>query len=98
MKFTIGPLLAVAAAFPAILALPEPAPAVAAPEATVYTAPILGRNLEKRTNAGVVQVDGLRYRTCPRTSCTAIGQYAIGTHITITCYTRTDTTVVNGDA
>ncbi|KAG7087642.1 hypothetical protein E1B28_013590 [Marasmius oreades] len=54
--------------------------------------------LEKRTNSGVVRTDGLRYRTCPRTSCTAIGQYAINTRVQLVCYTRTDTTVVNGDA
>ncbi|PPQ96871.1 hypothetical protein CVT26_006059 [Gymnopilus dilepis] len=97
MKFSL-PLLALAlASFTPALALPEPAPAPAEP--TAYTPAIVGRStLERRTNSGTVEVDGLRYRTCPRTSCTAVGQYAKGTHITIVCYTRDDTTVVNGDA
>ncbi|KDR70843.1 hypothetical protein GALMADRAFT_144324 [Galerina marginata CBS 339.88] len=99
MKFSL-PILALAlASLTPALALPEPAPA--APEATVYSGPVVGRDielLEKRNNAGVVQTDGLRYRTCPRTSCAAIGQYAKGTHITIKCYTRDNTTVVKGDA
>ena len=94
MKLTLVPILALVAALP-VLALPEP---VAAP-AAVYPGPLVEmRELEKRDNAGVVQVDGLRYRTCPRTSCTAVGQYPKGTYITIKCYTHDNTTVVNGDA
>jgi len=54
--------------------------------------------MEKRAVVGAtVLVDGLRYRTCPKTSCTAPGQYAKGTKIKLSCYTRTDTTTVNGD-
>lgn len=95
MKLSIASLALALAAFTPALALPEPAPAPAAP--TVYTPSVDTRSLEKRTNDGVVQVDGLRYRRCPRTSCDAVGQYPIGTHITIVCYTRDDTTVVDGD-
>ncbi|KAH9486167.1 hypothetical protein JR316_0000231 [Psilocybe cubensis] len=97
MKFTFA-LAAIALAANAIapaLALPEPAPAAAAP--TVYSGEA-ARSLERRTNSGTVRVDGLRYRRCPKTSCDAVGQYSIGTHITIVCYTRDGTTVVNGDA
>ncbi|PPQ94587.1 hypothetical protein CVT25_011900 [Psilocybe cyanescens] len=98
MKFTFATAalaLALSAITPA-LALPEPAPAV--PEPTVYNGAVAARSLEKRTNSGTVVVDGLRYRTCPKTSCTAVGQYAKGTHITIVCYTRDGTTPVDGDA
>jgi len=100
MKLSLVPILALVAALPA-LALPEPvaAPAAELPAPTVYSGrPVEARELERRDNAGVVQVDGLRYRTCPRTSCTAVGQYAKGTRVTIKCYTRNNTTVVNGDA
>ncbi|CAN9127949.1 unnamed protein product [Alternaria alternata] len=58
--------------------------------------PLVG--IEKRAVVGAtVLVDGLRYRTCPKTSCTAPGQYAKGTKIKLGCFTRTDTTTVNGD-
>ncbi|KAL1800633.1 hypothetical protein ACET3X_000975 [Alternaria dauci] len=54
--------------------------------------------MEKRAVVGAtVLVDGLRYRTCPRTSCSAPGQYPKGTKIKLSCFTRTDTTTVNGD-
>lgn len=53
--------------------------------------------IEKRAVTGTVKVDGLRYRTCPRTSCTAIGQYPKGKKISLKCYTRVNTTPVNGD-
>lgn len=56
------------------------------------------RDLEKRAVSGTVLVDGLRYRTCPKTSCTAVGQYPKGKKISISCLTRRGTTVVNGDA
>jgi hypothetical protein len=54
-------------------------------------------NIEKRSVSGTVEVNGLRYRTCPRTSCGAVGQYAKGTHLSLSCYTRVDTTTVDGD-
>ena len=44
-----------------------------------------------------VAVDGLRYRTCPKTSCSAPGQYPKGTKIKLSCYTTSGTTEVNGD-
>jgi hypothetical protein len=54
--------------------------------------------IEKRAIVdAVVVVDGLRYRTCPKTSCTAVGQYPKGTKIKLSCYTRDGTTTVNGD-
>lgn len=100
MKFS---LIALAALLPATAfsaAMPEDA-ADAAP--TYYTGsdiPALNleeRDLEKRAVSGYVKTDGLRYRTCPRTSCTAVGQYAKGTKLSLVCYTRSNTTPVNGD-
>ena len=98
MKLSLVSILALVAALPA-LALPEPVAASAAelPAPTFY-APVEIRELEKRDTAGVVKVDLLNYRTCPLTSCPAVGQYPKGTQITIECYTRDNTTVVNGDA
>ena len=42
-------------------------------------------------------VDGLRYRLCPNTtlSCTAVGQYPIGTMVDFTCQTMGEP--INGD-
>lgn len=90
MKFST---FALAALLPAV-ALTQDARATNHPDFPV----VEGRNLEKRYVAGKVVADGLRYRKCPRTSCTAVGQYAAGTPIEIQCFTRTDTTVENGDA
>lgn len=103
MKFSILPLIALAISQVAATPAPNPiADAVSDAEPTVYNPPaefdLDIRALEKRAVSGTVVVDGLRYRTCPRTSCAAIGQYAKGTKISINCYTRTDTTVVDGDA
>lgn len=54
--------------------------------------------LEKRWDTdAVVKVDGLRYRKCPRTSCTAVGQYSKGTRLKLKCFTDKNTTPVNGD-
>ncbi|KAI4955252.1 hypothetical protein J4E91_001110 [Alternaria rosae] len=54
--------------------------------------------MEKRAIVdATVIVDGLRYRTCPKTSCSAPGQYPKGTKIKLSCYTRDGTTTVNGD-
>lgn len=47
--------------------------------------------------SATVKVDGLRYRTCPKTSCSAPGQFAKGTKISLSCYTRDNTETVNGD-
>jgi len=79
------------------MALPEPAPAAATP--TTHSTTVGKRALEKRTNSGRIEVDGLKYRLCPRiTECTANGQYPIGTNVEIVCYTRDNTTPINGDA
>ena len=101
MQFSLA-LVALFAAVPAtVMALPEPA---FKSEPTSYSynpEPALAeRNtLEARARIlGTVQVDGLRYRTCPRTTCTTIGTYSKGDSIIITCFTRTDTTVIEGDA
>jgi hypothetical protein len=90
MKFTA---LALAALLPAAV-LAEDASATNHPDFPVLEV----RDIEKRDVSGRVLVDGLRYRTCPRTSCSAVGQYAAGTAIKIKCFTRSGTTVVNGDA
>jgi hypothetical protein len=80
--------------------LPAAALAAPAPEPELATADGLlpdAAKIEKRAVVGTVAVDGLRYRTCPRTSCTAVGQYARGTRITLVCFVDSGTTVVNGD-
>ncbi|KAG7087643.1 hypothetical protein E1B28_013591 [Marasmius oreades] len=75
--------------------------AVLAQEPTFYTGNPVARAaepaLEKRSITANVKVDGLRYRTCPRTECTAMGQYPINTQIQIDCYTATGTTTVEGN-
>jgi hypothetical protein len=53
--------------------------------------------LEKRDVSATVVVDGLRYRTCPRTSCSAPGQFAKGTRISLSCFTRENTDTIEGD-
>ncbi|KAH7548815.1 hypothetical protein BM1_10840 [Bipolaris maydis] len=58
---------------------------------------IKARSLEKRAITGTVTADALKHRQCPRTSCTADGQFSRGTRIQIRCYTDTDTTVVSGN-
>lgn len=55
------------------------------------------QSLEKRAVSATVIVDGLRYRTCPKTSCSAPGQFAKGTKISLQCYTRDNTETINGD-
>jgi hypothetical protein len=61
-------------------------------------APASGFKLEKRASvSATVKVDGLRYRTCPKTSCSAPGQFPKGTKITLSCYTRDNTETINGD-
>ena len=85
MKFSA---LTVATLLPALALGQEPTP----------ISDLGARDLEKRDVSGTVLADGLRYRTCPRTSCAAIGQYPSGTPIEIQCYTRDNTTVERGDA
>ena len=48
--------------------------------------------------SGRVKVDGLRYCRRPNLKSEAIGQYPIGTKISITGFTQEGTTVVKGDA
>ncbi|KAF8801952.1 hypothetical protein BYT27DRAFT_7113949 [Phlegmacium glaucopus] len=91
MIFSLVPLIALVLTTTSVMALPEPAPASIPP-------PSYRRTLEKRAIGGTVEVDGLNHRSCPRINCNANGQYAKGKHIEMVCYTRTDTTVVNGDA
>lgn len=55
-------------------------------------------DMEKRAAvSATVKVDGLRYRNCPKTSCSAPGQFAKGTKISLSCYTRDNTETINGD-
>ncbi|MCJ1249402.1 hypothetical protein MMC30_006626 [Trapelia coarctata] len=54
------------------------------------------KTLSARSARCTITADGVRYRTCPRTSCTAVGQYPIGTVLTFSCYTTG--TTVNGDS
>ncbi|KAF8453722.1 hypothetical protein BDZ91DRAFT_748807, partial [Kalaharituber pfeilii] len=73
MKFLSAPLLLVS-----LLALPQgsfasPAPA---PEKLTKRAP----------TTCTVTGDGVRYRTCASTSCPAMGQYAQGTRVTLSCF------------
>ncbi|KAF8656875.1 hypothetical protein AX16_002421 [Volvariella volvacea WC 439] len=97
MKFTLVSLFA--------LALVQAVSAAPAPDATVdevgptATAKVHATHttLEKRAVVATVTADALRYRTCPRTSCTAVGQYPRGTRVTVECFTTTNTTPVNGD-
>lgn len=86
MKFTLA---TTALAMMAFAAAQEPTYLVAVPRDPSY--------LEKRANAATVKVDGLRYRTCPKTSCSAPGQYPKGTKISLQCYTRDNTETINGD-
>ncbi|KAL6708027.1 hypothetical protein ACN47E_003461 [Coniothyrium glycines] len=53
--------------------------------------------LSKRAVSATVLVDGLRYRTCPKTSCAAPGQFAKGTRISLACFTRENTETIKGD-
>ncbi|KAF8162680.1 hypothetical protein B0H34DRAFT_794473 [Crassisporium funariophilum] len=96
MRFSwyILPWLALSVAAPPASGHLEP---VAAPGEPYSSASIVGRTLEKRAVSARVETDGLKYRTCPRTSCDTIGQYSIGSAISITCYTRDRTTPINGD-
>ncbi|KAH8762225.1 hypothetical protein F5882DRAFT_383932 [Hyaloscypha sp. PMI_1271] len=88
------PITAILTLLP-LLAMASPAPAP--PEATAANT-VEERSLEKRSATGTVQVNGLRHRSCPRTSCTANGEYFKGDKIKLSCFTRKDTTVVKGDA
>ncbi|GJJ06935.1 hypothetical protein Clacol_001131 [Clathrus columnatus] len=53
--------------------------------------------IDKQSVTATVTATALLYRTCPQTSCTAVGQYSEGTEVTIECETDSDTTTVEGD-
>lgn len=53
--------------------------------------------IEKRDVYAYTNTNGLRYRTCPNTGCTAIGQLDAGYVLYLQCYTTSGTTVVEGD-
>lgn len=44
-----------------------------------------------------VRADGLRFRTCAKTSCKALGQFAKHTEVNLACFKTEDTTTVKGD-
>lgn len=81
----------------AALSLPATAEDAAVAALTAPSSPEPDNKIQKRALDAVVRVDGLRYRKCPRTSCTAVGQYPKGKRIKLECYTRDNTTPVNGD-
>ncbi|KAF9041396.1 hypothetical protein BJ165DRAFT_1530126 [Panaeolus papilionaceus] len=101
MKFTSAAFIAAAIASisPAIFAAPSPAATIK--DGLLFS----GRAIEERDvelvkrNAGRVEVDGLRYRRCPRTSrdCPALGQYPIYTPVNVICFREHQTTVVDGN-
>ena len=102
MKLSVIPLFFLLSAISSAMALPEPvaAPAVAAaaPAPTLWSR-AKSRELAKRDNAAIVLVEEINYRVCPRTThdCPALGHYANGTRLVLHCYTRDDTTPINGD-
>ena len=59
--------------------------------------PKINRENDATVISGRVEVDGLKYRRRPNIKSDAIGQYPIGTKITITGLTREGTTVIKGD-
>ncbi|KAF8248507.1 hypothetical protein K440DRAFT_660801 [Wilcoxina mikolae CBS 423.85] len=79
------PLLALAAPAPEAAAAPE---ALAVPEPEPIAGTPTYASLEARAAriTCTATADGVRYRTCASTSCTAIGQYPINTRVTFTCY------------
>lgn len=94
MKLTA---IAVAALLP-IVALSAPMPDDDAPAVALDGTDSAPAMLGKRGDiVGTVDADALKYRTCPRTSCTAVGQYSRGTRVTMKCYTTQNTSNVNGD-
>ncbi|KAF5857228.1 hypothetical protein ETB97_006071 [Aspergillus alliaceus] len=97
MKFSVIALAALLPATALGAAMPEDAAPTVYAEPEVPAIDLGSRDLEKRAVSGTVVVDGLRYRTCPKTSCNAVGQYSKGTKISLVCYTRSNTTPVNGD-
>jgi hypothetical protein len=101
MKFTLFSLVALACASSA-LATPSPVAAedsVILKKAAIGTYAAEARNIDERAAAsvtGTVTASALKYHTCSKTSCAAVGQFPVGTKITIICRTDTSTTVVEG--
>ncbi|RDW58272.1 hypothetical protein BP5796_12202 [Coleophoma crateriformis] len=98
MKFTTVAITIFLPLF--VLASPAPVPNAAEPTLPITLAPRAPDGLlEKRSVAATVKADGVRHRICPRVSnsCPANGQYAKGTKIRLDCYTRDNTTPVDGD-
>jgi hypothetical protein len=74
--------------------------AILAPLALAQEPTLAGRapDIEKRAiQSTIVMGDGLHYRVEPKRTGGAPGQYAKGTKIKLSCYTRDDTTTANGD-
>jgi len=100
MKLSLVPILALVAALPALALGPKPAEL---PAPTFYSGPPIEAREVEEDNQGVftgtVKADLLNYRPCPSIdNCKSVGQYRKGTRITIECFTRDNTSVVNGDA
>ena len=87
MKLLSTPFLLIA-----LLGLPQATLAIPAAVAEAAAnpevgSPLLEPKLEKRlTTICTVTGDGVRYRTCARTSCTAMGQYPINKRAQIDCF------------
>ncbi|KAJ7599639.1 hypothetical protein C8J56DRAFT_1037213 [Mycena floridula] len=87
MKFNLVKLIPFFIAVAAVPA-PEPEPAAAVNR--------LGESVDAAAAITCTITGNLvRYRTCPKTSCTALGEYPINTKVSLLCYTSG--TVVNGD-
>ena len=87
MKLLSAPFLLIA-----LLGLPQATFAIPAAVAEAAANPKVGSSLlepklEKRlTTTCTVTGDGVRYRTCPRFSCTPMGQYPINKRVKIDCW------------
>ena len=87
MKLLSAPFLLIA-----LLGLPQATFAIPAAVAEAAANPKVGSSLlkpklEKRlTTICTVTGDGVRYRKCASTSCTAIGQYPINKRVEIDCW------------
>ncbi|PPR02240.1 hypothetical protein CVT24_011468 [Panaeolus cyanescens] len=97
MKLTSTAFIAAAIASLVPAAFATPSPAITVKDDLFFSSrAIEERDMLVKRNPGRVEVDGLRYRRCPRTSsdCPAIGQYAIGTPVDVICLRWNQTTVV----
>ena len=95
MKLLSTPFLLIA-----LLGLPQATFAIPAAVAEAAANPEVGSSLPKPklkkrlTTYCTVTGDGVRYRTCAATSCTAMGQYPINTRAEIDCFVNGEN--VNG--